>query len=96
MNIGSRIYIRLIYHAVCGDGHPKTGFRECMYKGSVTDGELVVETRRGTYLIAPAAVLGPNHWPTSFPRSFPASAMRWTLKGAWGNGESRNQVKIWT
>lgn len=48
-----------------------------------------------TYLIAPAAVLGPNHCPTSFPRSFPASAIRWTLNGHNGEGESKNQVINW-
>lgn len=35
-----------------------------------------------TDLMAPAAVLGPNHSPISFPSCFPMSAMRWTEKGA--------------
>ena len=52
--------------------------------------------RDDTYLIAPAAVLGPNHCPTSFPRSLPTRAMRWTLNGQSGEGVSRNQVMICT
>ena len=46
--------------------------------------------------IAPAAVEGPNQLPTSLPSSLPASAMRWTLNGQSGEGESRNQVRIRT
>jgi hypothetical protein len=42
--------------------------------------------------IAPAAVLGPNHCPTSFPSSLPASAIRCTENGAAGAGVSRNHV----
>lgn len=48
------------------------------------------------YLIAPAAVLGPNHCPTSLPKSLPDMAMRWTLNGAREEGESKNQVKSFT
>src|SRR5712671_6398114 len=49
-----------------------------------------------THLSAPAAVLGPNHCPTSLPRSFPASAIRCTLNGQKGEGESKNHVRICT
>lgn len=48
-----------------------------------------------THLIAPAAVLGPNHCPTSFPRSFPANAILWTLNGHNGEGESKNHDINW-
>lgn len=77
MKIGSRIYIRLVNHAVCGNSYPETCFGEGMYKSSTADVQHRPDKlRRGSHLIAPAAVLGPNHWPTSFPRSFPARAMR--------------------
>jgi len=48
-------------------------------------------------LRAPAAVLGPNHSPTSFPSSLPINAMRWTLNGHRGDGSSKNQdrMRIW-
>lgn len=49
-----------------------------------------------TYFSAPAAVLGPNHSPTSLPSSFPINAIRWTLKGHRGEGSSRNQDRIFT
>ena len=49
-----------------------------------------------TDLMAPAAVLGPNHWPISLPSCFPASAIRWMLKGAVGCGVSRNRDSKWT
>ena len=45
-----------------------------------------------TYLIAPAAVLGPNHCPTSFLNSFPARAILCTENGACGAGVSKNHV----
>ena len=58
--------------------------------------EVVKERGKDTYLIAPAAMLGPNHCPTWVPSSFPARAMRCTLNGAWGSGVSRNQVMMRT
>jgi hypothetical protein len=63
MNIGSRIYIRLVYHAVCSNSNPEACFREGMYKSSEADAQLLLDKveRWGSYLIAPAAVLGPNH-----------------------------------
>jgi len=50
-----------------------------------------------TDLRAPAAVLGPNHSPTSFPSSLPINAMRWTLNGHSGDGSSKNQdrMRMW-
>lgn len=48
MNIGSRIYIGLVYHTVCGHSNPETCFGEGMYKSSVTVSELLLDklTRR--------------------------------------------------
>jgi hypothetical protein len=43
MSIGSRIYIRLVYHTVCGDGYPKTCFREGIYKSSVRNSQVVLD-----------------------------------------------------
>jgi len=40
-------------------------------------------------LIAPAAVEGPNHSPTSLPRRLPSRAKRCTEKGESGDGSSR-------
>ena len=42
MNVGSGIYIGLVYHTVCGNGHPKTGFRERMYKRSVENAQALL------------------------------------------------------
>jgi hypothetical protein len=53
-----------------------------------------VERRRhenDAHLNAPAAALGPNHMPTSFPAALPASAMRCTPNGA--AGASRNHER---
>ena len=63
MDIGRRIYIRLVYHTVCGNSNPETCFGEGMYKSSEADAQRVLDEaeRSGSYLIAPAAVLGPNH-----------------------------------
>lgn len=63
MNIGSGIYIRLIYHTICGNSYAEACFREAMYKSSAANAQLLLDklTRSGAYLIAPAAVLGPNH-----------------------------------
>lgn len=61
INVGSGIYIGLIYDTVCSNGYPETCFREGMYKSSVGDGEDLRDKHAGAYLIAPAAVLGPNH-----------------------------------
>lgn len=49
-----------------------------------------------THLTAPAAVLGPNHSPTSFPSCFPTSAIRCTLNGHAADGSSKNHPKICT
>lgn len=51
-------------------------------------------TRNSTHRIAPAAVLGPNHSPTSLPSCLPTSAIRWTENGAYGDGSSRNHERI--
>lgn len=45
---------------------------------------------------APAAVLGPNHSPTSLPSSLPINAILCTLYGHKGDGSSRNHVRILT
>lgn len=63
MSVGSRIYIRLVYHTVCSNSNPETCFRECVYKSSEAEAQRLVDKveRWSSYLIAPAAVLGPNH-----------------------------------
>jgi hypothetical protein len=45
-----------------------------------------------THLIEPAAVLGPNHCPSSFPSSFLARAILCTLNGHNVKGESKNHI----
>jgi hypothetical protein len=95
--LGGCVYIGLKDLAVDGDGDAKRCFREVMDKGSENRSttERIIRAL-STHLIAPAAVLGPNHCPTSLPSSFPARAIRCTLNGQSGDGESKNHVKIWT
>ena len=73
-----RIYVALEDLAVDGNGDTKQCFWEAMNKGSEERlvYKQVVSVLSFTHLMAPAAVLGPNHCPTSLPSSFPASAMR--------------------
>ena len=96
--MGGSVYITLKDLAIDGDGDAKRCFWEVMDKGSedrsTTEG--MIRALSFTHLIAPAAVLGPNHCPTSLPSSFPARAIRCTLNGQCGDGESKNHVKIWT
>ena len=39
MNVGSGIYIGLVYDTVCGNSYPETCFGEGMYKRSVGDAQ---------------------------------------------------------
>jgi hypothetical protein len=96
--VGSCIYIGLKNLAVNGNGYAKRCFWEAVDKGSEerSTSERIIRALSFTHLIAPAAVLGPNHCPTSLPSSFPARAMRCTLNGLSGDGESKNHVRIWT
>src|SRR5579872_4322753 len=92
------IYVGLIDDGIRSYRDPKPGFWECVHKSSASS--CICESGKKpkntiTYFIAPAAVLGPNHCPTSFPRSFPANAIRWTLNGHSGEGESKNHVISW-
>lgn len=48
-----------------------------------------------THLIAPAAVLVPNHSPISLPSCLPTRAIRWTENGQMAAGSSKNQDTIW-
>ena len=47
-----------------------------------------------THLIVSAAVLGPNHCPTSFPSSFLARDILSTLNGHGVDGGSKNHVNM--
>lgn len=51
MNIGSRIYIRLVYHTVRGNSYPETCFREGMYKSSMADSQLLLMVHEMGFLL---------------------------------------------
>jgi hypothetical protein len=51
--------------------------------------------RNKTNLNAPAAALGPNHIPTSFPAALPANAMRCTPNGAAGASRNQDSKRAW-
>jgi hypothetical protein len=89
--------VTLEHHAIHSDGYAEARFWKRLYQGSgAMSGGVGVRVGGTTNLIAPAATLGPNHCPTSVPRSFPARAIRCTLNGALGEGVSKNQVRICT
>ncbi len=68
-----------------------------MDKGSEerSTSERIIRALLFMHLIEPAAVLGPNHCPTSLPSFFPSRAIRCMLNGQSEDGESKNRIRIW-
>lgn len=99
--MASSVHVRLVYTlAVACNRYTKPSFWERSDECSKNGKNALVRQRTTwngvAYLIAPAAMDGPNHCPTSVPSSLPARAIRCTLKGASSAGVSRNQVMIST
>lgn len=94
--IGRRVHVRLVDHAVCGSRYGQSGRRERIGQSPSYQPLARRARRKSTHFSAPAAVLGPNHSPTSFPNSLPIKAIRCTLKGHKGEGSSKNHDNIRT
>lgn len=79
---GGSVNVRFVQRAIGSHSNAEASVGEVVNEspnGNVSDGrnaQVCCARRKGTYLIAPAAVLGPNHCPTSLPRSLPTNAIR--------------------
>jgi hypothetical protein len=67
-------------------------------KGSeeISTTERIIRAWSFMHLIAPAAVLGPNHCPASLQSSYQTRAIRHILNRQSEDGKSKDQIRSWT